>query len=153
LHHAPRRCFSPDLRALTIPIRDRAAFRLSGPIHAHDPALVQGGLNRILSSEAHGQFASAAYVCVDTENRNALYSAAGHPPLLCWRDRRGESSEQYGSYSPLRMLRLEPLDQQRRAYAQAPLQCHAGSRLSLAACAPRPCLGWFWVFRCVFRSP
>jgi sigma-B regulation protein RsbU (phosphoserine phosphatase) len=47
-------------------------------------------LNRILSSEAHGQFVSAAYVWIDTENRNALYSAAGHPPLLCWRNAKGE---------------------------------------------------------------
>jgi len=59
-------------------------------VHAHDPAQVLGGLNRILSSEAHGQFVSAAYVWIDTEKRNALYSAAGHPPLLCWRNRRGE---------------------------------------------------------------
>ncbi len=59
-------------------------------VHADDPAQVLGGLNRILSSEAHGQFASAAYVWIDAENRNALYSAAGHPPLLCWRNTRGE---------------------------------------------------------------
>jgi len=58
-------------------------------VHAPDPAQVLGGLNRILSSEARGQFASAAYVWIDTANRNALYSAAGHPPLLCWRNRRG----------------------------------------------------------------
>jgi phosphoserine phosphatase RsbU/P len=57
---------------------------------AHDPAQVLGGLNRILSSEARGQLASAAYVWIDTENRKALYSAAGHPPLLCWRNRRSE---------------------------------------------------------------
>jgi len=59
-------------------------------VHADDPAQVLGSLNRILWSEAHGQFASAAYVWIDTENRNALYSAAGHPPLLCWRNTRGE---------------------------------------------------------------
>jgi phosphoserine phosphatase RsbU/P len=59
-------------------------------VHADDPAQVLGGLNRILSSEAHGQFASAAYVWIDTESRNALYSAAGHPPLLCWRNTSGE---------------------------------------------------------------
>jgi len=58
--------------------------------HADDPAQVLGGLNRILFSEAHGQFASAAYVWIDTQNRNALYSPAGHPPLLCWRNTRGE---------------------------------------------------------------
>ncbi len=59
-------------------------------IFAHDPARVLGALNCILSSEARGQFASAAYLWIDTENRNALYSAAGHPPLLCWRNKRGE---------------------------------------------------------------
>jgi phosphoserine phosphatase RsbU/P len=59
-------------------------------VHAHDPAHVLGGLNRILWSEAHGQFASAAYVWIDTENRMAVYSAAGHPPLLCWRNKRAE---------------------------------------------------------------
>jgi phosphoserine phosphatase RsbU/P len=59
-------------------------------VHADDPAQVLGGLNRILSSEAQGQFASAAYVWIDAENHNALYSAAGHPPLLCWRNTRGE---------------------------------------------------------------
>ena len=59
-------------------------------VHAHDPAHVLGGLNRILWSEAHGQFASAAYVWIDTENRMAVYSAAGRPPLLCWRNKRAE---------------------------------------------------------------
>jgi len=59
-------------------------------VHADDPAQVLGGLNRILSSEAQGQFVSAAYVWIDTESRNALYSAAGHPPLLCWRNTRDE---------------------------------------------------------------
>ena len=59
-------------------------------VHADDPAQVLGGLNRILAREAQGQFASAANVWIDTENRNALYSAAGHPPLLCWRNTRGE---------------------------------------------------------------
>ncbi|MGD1078747.1 MAG: PP2C family protein-serine/threonine phosphatase [Candidatus Sulfotelmatobacter sp.] len=59
-------------------------------VHAHDPAQVLGGLNRILSSEARGQLASAAYLWIDTENHNALYSAAGHPPLLCWRNASGE---------------------------------------------------------------
>ena len=57
---------------------------------AHDPAQVLGGLNRILSSEAHGQLASAAYIWIDTENREVLYSAAGHPPLLCWRNAKSE---------------------------------------------------------------
>jgi phosphoserine phosphatase RsbU/P len=57
---------------------------------ADDPAQVLGGLNRILWNEASGQFASAAYLWIDTESRKALYSAAGHPPLLCWRNDLGE---------------------------------------------------------------
>ncbi len=55
-------------------------------VHADDPEQVLGGLNRILSSEARGQLASAAYLWIDAENRKVLYSAAGHPPLLCWRN-------------------------------------------------------------------
>jgi phosphoserine phosphatase RsbU/P len=89
-------------------------------VHADDPAQLLGGLNRILWSEAHGQFASAAYVWIDTENRKALYSAAGHPPLLCWRNKRGEMQriESNGllfgvepdSEYPVRTVPLEPSD-------------------------------------------
>ncbi|MGO8719266.1 MAG: PP2C family protein-serine/threonine phosphatase [Acidobacteriaceae bacterium] len=57
---------------------------------AADPAQVLGGLNRILSTELRGQLTSAAYLWIDTESHSARYSAAGHPPLLCWRDRCGE---------------------------------------------------------------
>lgn len=62
----------------------------SATIYAHDPPRVLCVLNRILSSEACGQFASAAYLWIDTKNRNAFYSAAGHPPLLCWQNTRNE---------------------------------------------------------------
>ncbi len=31
-----------------------------------------------------GQFVSVAYLWIDAERRIASYSAAGHPPLLCW---------------------------------------------------------------------
>jgi len=57
---------------------------------ADDPARLLGGLNRILSSEASGQIMSAAYLWIDTREHKALYSAAGHPPLLCWRTGNGE---------------------------------------------------------------
>jgi phosphoserine phosphatase RsbU/P len=59
-------------------------------VHADDPAKVLAGLNRILASEAQGQFASAAYIWIDTDTNSALYSAAGHPPLLCWHNTSGE---------------------------------------------------------------
>jgi len=57
---------------------------------ANNPAQVLGGLNRILSHEAPGQLASAAYLWIDSEKHTAQYSAAGHPPLLCWRHAEGE---------------------------------------------------------------
>jgi phosphoserine phosphatase RsbU/P len=87
---------------------------------ADDPAQVLGGLNRILSNEAYGQFTSAAYMWIDTENRNALYSAAGHPPLLCWKNACGELQHvesngllfgvALGSKYPVRSLAVEPGD-------------------------------------------
>jgi len=57
---------------------------------ADDPAQVLRGLNRILSTELRGQLTSAAYLWIDTESNGVQYSAAGHPPLLWWRDRCGE---------------------------------------------------------------
>ncbi|MGA7294500.1 MAG: PP2C family protein-serine/threonine phosphatase [Terriglobales bacterium] len=57
---------------------------------ADDPARVLGSLNHILSTELRGQLTSAAYLWIDSEKRTARYSAAGHPPLLYWRDASGE---------------------------------------------------------------
>ena len=53
---------------------------------AHDPREVLRKLNHILFGQLGGQFATGAYLWVDMEIPRALYSAAGHPPLLCWRD-------------------------------------------------------------------
>jgi phosphoserine phosphatase RsbU/P len=63
---------------------------------AHDPPEVLRRLNRILISQLHDQFVSAAYLWLDTGNRKALYSAAGHPPLLCWREGKLERIESNG---------------------------------------------------------
>jgi sigma-B regulation protein RsbU (phosphoserine phosphatase) len=52
---------------------------------ANDPGAVLRGLNRVLSGLLRGQLISAAYLWLDTENRRAGYAAAGHPPLLLWR--------------------------------------------------------------------
>jgi sigma-B regulation protein RsbU (phosphoserine phosphatase) len=49
---------------------------------ADDPAAVLRGLDRTLSGQLRGQFVSASYLWLDTENHRALYSAAGHPPLV-----------------------------------------------------------------------
>jgi sigma-B regulation protein RsbU (phosphoserine phosphatase) len=63
---------------------------------AHDPREVLRGLNRILFSQLHNQLVSAAYLWLDTRNRKALYSAAGHPPLLWWREGKLERIESNG---------------------------------------------------------
>jgi sigma-B regulation protein RsbU (phosphoserine phosphatase) len=63
---------------------------------AHDPPAVLRGLNRLLSGQLRGQFVSTAYLWLDTENHTALYSAAGHPPLLRWRQGRLERIESNG---------------------------------------------------------
>lgn len=62
---------------------------------AHDPRGVLCGLNRVLVGQLRSQFVSAAYLLLDMQARKALYSAAGHPPLLHWREgelRRIESN-------------------------------------------------------------
>jgi sigma-B regulation protein RsbU (phosphoserine phosphatase) len=64
--------------------------------YAHDPREVLCRLNRILSGQMQDQFVTAAYLWLDTEKRKALYSAAGHPPLLRWRDSKLEHIESNG---------------------------------------------------------
>ena len=63
---------------------------------ASDPGQVMRGLDRVLSGQLREQFVSAAYLWVDTKNGKALYSAAGHPPLLRWRDGKLEHIESNG---------------------------------------------------------
>jgi phosphoserine phosphatase RsbU/P len=63
---------------------------------AHDPREVLRQLNRILFGQLHEQLVSAAYLWLDTEERKALYSAAGHPPLLRWQDGKLERIESNG---------------------------------------------------------
>jgi sigma-B regulation protein RsbU (phosphoserine phosphatase) len=63
---------------------------------AHDPREVLRGLNRILSGQFHDQFVTAAYLWFDSENRKALYAAAGHPPLIRWRGSKLERIESNG---------------------------------------------------------
>jgi sigma-B regulation protein RsbU (phosphoserine phosphatase) len=63
---------------------------------ADDPPEVLRGLNRALAGQLRGQFITAAYLWIDTEIHKALYSAAGHPPLLRWRDGALERIESNG---------------------------------------------------------
>jgi phosphoserine phosphatase RsbU/P len=63
---------------------------------AHDPQEVLRELNRILCAQLRTRLVSAAYLWLDTENRIALYSAAGHPPLVLWRAGQFERIESNG---------------------------------------------------------
>jgi len=63
---------------------------------AHDPPEVLRRLNHILFGQPRSQFVSAAYLWLDTEIHKALYSAAGHPPLLHWREGKLERVESNG---------------------------------------------------------
>ncbi len=63
---------------------------------ADNPREVLRGLNRILSGQLQDQFVSGAYLWLDTRDHKALYSAAGHPPLLCWRNNKLERIESNG---------------------------------------------------------
>lgn len=63
---------------------------------ANDPPAVLRGVERALSGQQRGQLVSAAYLWLDTENRKALYSAAGHPPLLRWSQGKLETIQSNG---------------------------------------------------------
>ena len=63
---------------------------------ADDPQEVLRELNRILCAQLRTRLVSAAYLWLDTENRIALYSAAGHPPLVLWRAGQFERIESNG---------------------------------------------------------
>jgi phosphoserine phosphatase RsbU/P len=52
---------------------------------AADPGAVLHALNRVLWAQLRGRLVTAAYLWLDTKNHTARYSAAGHPPLLHWR--------------------------------------------------------------------
>ena len=85
---------------------------------AHDPREVLRGLNRVLSGQFRNQFVTASYLWVDTENCSVLYSAAGHPPLLLWREGKLERIESNGLLFgvipdpdyPVRRLPIQPGD-------------------------------------------
>ncbi len=90
---------------------------------AQDPRAVLCGLNRILSGQLHGQFVSVAYLWLDTEKGAASYSAAGHPPLLRWRQGKLDRFESNGL---LFGVRKECGD-----YPVCSMPIHAGDRFLL----------------------
>jgi phosphoserine phosphatase RsbU/P len=85
---------------------------------AHDPGEVLRQMNRILFRQIGNEFASAAYLWLDSENRKAVYSAAGHPPLIRWREGTLERMESNGllfgivaeADYPVCELRVQPGD-------------------------------------------
>ena len=91
-------------------------------VYTHDPREVLRGLNRILFKQLHEQYVSAAYLWIDTEHGKALYSAAGHPPLLWWREGRLERIESNGL-----LFGVVPDPE----YPVRELAIHAGERLLL----------------------
>ena len=90
--------------------------------YAHDPRAVLSGLNSILFAQLKAQLVSAAYLWVDREKRIALYSAAGHPPLLHMRGSRLELIESNG-------LLLGVLPE--AEYPVWEMEIHAGDRFLL----------------------
>jgi phosphoserine phosphatase RsbU/P len=60
---------------------------------ALDPARVLAGLNQALCGKFQGHFVTAAYVLVDTAQRNIRYAGAGHPPLIVGRRSAGTIDE------------------------------------------------------------
>jgi phosphoserine phosphatase RsbU/P len=63
---------------------------------AQSPGEVLRGLNGILTSQQRGKLISAAYLWLDLKTGKALYSSAGHPPLLRWRNGALERIESNG---------------------------------------------------------
>jgi phosphoserine phosphatase RsbU/P len=61
--------------------------------HASEPGRVLAGLNRALCGKFTRHFVTAAYLFVDMEKNSMSYGAAGHPPLLLWRESTGSASE------------------------------------------------------------
>ena len=89
---------------------------------AHDPGAVLMGLNRVLSTQRPSQLISAAYLWLDTENRTARYSAAGHPPLLRWTHGQLDRIESNGF-----LLGMVP----ECVYPVATMDIHSGERFLL----------------------
>jgi sigma-B regulation protein RsbU (phosphoserine phosphatase) len=89
---------------------------------ADDPGAVLMGLNRVLSGQRSSQLISAAYLWLDTDNKTARYSAAGHPPLLRWAQGQLDRIESNGFL--LGMV-------QECAYPVATMAIHSGERFLL----------------------
>ena len=89
---------------------------------ANDPGKVLSGMNRVLCGNMQGQFVSAAYLFLDTENWLLRYAGAGHPPLLRCEGETIESITENGL--PLGLFA-------HAAYTSTERKLNAGSRFLL----------------------
>jgi phosphoserine phosphatase RsbU/P len=71
----------------------KVAFASQHP-NFRDPGLVLHGLNQIFCSQLRGQYVTAGYLLIDSGSRSAVYSGAGHPPLIIWRA-ASQTTERY----------------------------------------------------------
>ena len=60
---------------------------------ADDPPEVLKHLSRVIGSQLHGQFVTAAYLFIDSARNKARYSAAGHPPIYHYHTASGEMEQ------------------------------------------------------------
>jgi sigma-B regulation protein RsbU (phosphoserine phosphatase) len=72
--------------------------------HADRPAAVLAGMNETLCGRLGSQYVTAAYLYVDLGAGITRYGAAGHPPLLCWRPKRGRVDEIQENGLPLGLM-------------------------------------------------
>lgn len=63
---------------------------------AADPSRFLSGMNSALLGNTQNQFVTAAYVYLNSESQELLYSAAGHPPMLLLRNGRVIEVEENG---------------------------------------------------------
>jgi phosphoserine phosphatase RsbU/P len=63
---------------------------------AANPCGFLSGMNSALLGNTQNQFVTAAYVHLDSESRELLYSAAGHPPMLLLRQGNVREVEENG---------------------------------------------------------
>jgi sigma-B regulation protein RsbU (phosphoserine phosphatase) len=63
---------------------------------AADPSSFLSGMNSALLGNTQNQFATAAYVHLDSESQELRYSAAGHPPMLLLRQGNVQEIEENG---------------------------------------------------------
>jgi sigma-B regulation protein RsbU (phosphoserine phosphatase) len=59
--------------------------------NAARPAQLLSGLNRVLCGNLRGQYVTAAYLFLDTENKKLSCACAGHPPALLWNRATGNT--------------------------------------------------------------